>query len=237
MRPTASGISAARPRKNRIESAISSGNASSSAKPRSAVTVELICSSATWLPPTVTSRSFANADTAALAAPLSSAVAASVAVISTWRRSRATSAGATVCATPGTASRRALSVAIRARAAAGPLGVSTSSTIPGTGSVPLARSSCRVATCESELGGANPPELFSEPASGPPMAPATTTNARVSRGCGGDVQRRCWRVFEACRRFCGRREIRTIAPGMCLCRRRTPGDVLRGAQSKPAWGA
>ena len=33
-----------------------------------------------------------------------------------------------------------------------------------------------VATCESELGGANPPELFSAPASGPPMAPAMTTN-------------------------------------------------------------
>ncbi len=179
--PTASGISAARPRKNRIESTISSGNASSSANPRSLVTDELTCSLATAGPPTVTPRSPENAATAALAEPLSSARADSVAVTSTLRPSRETSAGAWVRATPGTVFRRALRAAIRPRAAVGPLGVLTRSTSPGTGSVPEACWSIRVATCESELGGANPPELFSDPARGPPMAPARTTNARVSR--------------------------------------------------------
>ena len=81
--------------------------------------------------------------------------------------------------------------AMRARAAAGPAGVLTSSTIPGEGSVPEARCSMLVATCESESGGANPPELFSAPASGPPMAPAMTTNANVAmrarRGCAARV--------------------------------------------------
>ena len=60
------------------------------------MTVALICSSATAGPPTVTSRSWANAASAALADCLSSAWAESVPVTSTWRPSRATSAGAAV---------------------------------------------------------------------------------------------------------------------------------------------
>ena len=47
MTPTASGISVARPRKNRIDSTTSSGNAIISARPRSAATVSPICSPAT----------------------------------------------------------------------------------------------------------------------------------------------------------------------------------------------
>ena len=64
-------------------------------------------------------------------------------------------------------------------AAAAPRGVFTSRTIPGVGSAPEAACNMFVATWESELGGTKPPELFSEPASGPPMAPATTTNTNT----------------------------------------------------------
>ena len=189
--PTTTGISAARPRKNRIESTISSGKASSSAKPRSWVTLALICSPATAGPPTVTSRSWANAASAAFADCLSSALAESVPVTSTWRPSRATAAGAAVLTTPWTLSSSPLTAVIRERAAAAPRGVLSRSTIPGDGSVPDARCSMLVATCESELGGAKPPEPFSDPASGPPMAPAMTTNTsvaiRVRRGCAARV--------------------------------------------------
>jgi hypothetical protein len=65
--PTATGSSAATPRKISQAMIAKSGNASSSANPRSFVTVELICSSATAEPPTVTPRADAKAATAALA--------------------------------------------------------------------------------------------------------------------------------------------------------------------------
>ena len=97
--PTASGISVARPRKNRIDSSTSSGNASISARPRSSPTVSPICIPATAPPPTVTPSARANTSTAVSATASSSALARIVAVTSPSSPARPV---ASVEATPGT---------------------------------------------------------------------------------------------------------------------------------------
>src|ERR1700742_3216748 len=76
----------------------------------------------------------------------------------------------------------------------------------------------RVATCESELGGANPPELFSAPASGPPMAPAMTTNTSVA------IRVRRGRALRVC---ASERSMRPIVWALWRVHNR-PGDVSLG---------
>ena len=120
MIPVTNGISAARPRKNSIESPISSsGNASSSANPRSLVTVELICSLATAEPPTVTSRLGVNAATRGLRDRLVVGAGAQRPGDEHLAAVAETAAGPAACGTPGNVVQaRATIAAIRGAGAA-----------------------------------------------------------------------------------------------------------------------
>ena len=128
--PTASGRIVARPRKNSSESSSSTGNASSSARPRSSETLSPIWLNATALPPSTTSRSPAKRSSSAATTASSSASAVSVAATDAERPSRLVVGGETD-AIPGCAASCALTSAARA-------GSRTRATTPGLACAPVA---------------------------------------------------------------------------------------------------
>ena len=226
--PTVSGSSVARPRKNRIDSTSRNGNAISSARPRSAETFSPICVSATAPPPTITSRSPAKASSACAATSSSSAVELSFAVTSAERPSSATAAGPVALTTPSKPATSSVTAAIRAFEASAPSGVLTTSASPVPAWRPLASASSCTARSDSASLGTNPPEEESSPATGPPMAPATTTNtstiSRVRRGRPPAVL--ASRV--SMRRIVARASRRHIGPREALPAPRRPRGVHRG---------
>ena len=179
--PTTSGSSAARPRKNRIESSNRSGKASSSARPRSSPTVSPICRPDTAGPPTVTFASPSKASSAASATSSSSTFARTEPVTSALPPSWETPAGA-ASTTPGMPASRSAAACVRCSSPA----PSTSRTMSGEVAWPVARSSCRSARADSDESVVKPPLDSREPATGPPTTPARTTKAsrmsRVRRG-------------------------------------------------------
>jgi hypothetical protein len=186
--PTASGRTAARPRKKTSDSSSRTGNASASARPRSATTLSPIWDSAKSDPPSATSRAPSSRSVSPLNTASSSASAASVAARYVARPSRLTKRGSFVDSTevtdaiPGSAASVRCTAAIRARAAgdSAPDGVRSSAITPGVGSVPMAASMRSTARADPESVGKKPPESSSAPATGPPKTPASATKTTTA---------------------------------------------------------
>ena len=193
--PTTSGIRAARPRKKISDSTTRSGKASSSARPRSSVTVLPSWRPTTAEPPTATSSRPSNVSSMRLGDRLVVGVGGQGAehqdlgAVPGDQRSRdrrAWSSG-TSPGRPRTRPRARRSPPAPGRCRqARPCGVSTTITMPVPGAWPVAASMRSTARTESALSLAKPPEASREPARGPPKNPATSTNrntaSRLRRG-------------------------------------------------------
>ncbi len=237
VRPTTSGMRAARPPKKISDSTMRSGSAKVSARARSDSTVSPSCSPPTISPPTVTASSSAKASRTASVTSPSSAAAASVPstrerVPSSETSPAAASGGALAAETtllmPSIAASRSVADSTWAGVAAGPSAAPTRRAMPGEGDSPVAAVMASIAVTDSASAGTKPPPSSSrEPATDPPKNPARTTKRRRPAS-----DRRGWRLRSCVREVMGppsrRGVLPRVRPGVAVGRRPTPAGVRQG---------